>query len=72
LDDTGVVRVGVFSNGSWYLDMKGDGVWDGGVVDKVIPISVRVCLMQYLLQVTGTVLEQQRSASSPTVVGIWT
>jgi D-alanyl-D-alanine carboxypeptidase len=36
-DDTGVVRVGVFSNGSWYLDMKGDGVWDGGVVDKVIP-----------------------------------
>jgi len=36
-DGTGVVRVGVFTNGTWYLDMKGDGVWDGGVVDKVIP-----------------------------------
>ena len=33
-DGSGIIRVGVFSNGSWYLDMKGDGVWDGGVVDK--------------------------------------
>jgi hypothetical protein len=36
-DGTGVVRVGVFSNGTWYLDIKGDGVWDGGIVDRVIP-----------------------------------
>jgi len=34
---SGTTKIGVFSNGSWYLDMKGDGVWDGGVVDKVIP-----------------------------------
>jgi hypothetical protein len=36
-DGTGVIRIGVFSNGSWYLDMNGNGVWDGGVADKVIP-----------------------------------
>jgi peptidoglycan hydrolase-like protein with peptidoglycan-binding domain len=36
-DGTGVIRIGVFSNGSWYFDMNGNGVWDGGVVDKVIP-----------------------------------
>ena len=36
-DGTGVVRVGVFSNGMWYLDIKGDGVWDGGIMDRVIP-----------------------------------
>ena len=33
---TGTTKIGVFSNGTWYLDMKGDGVWDGGIVDKVI------------------------------------
>jgi hypothetical protein len=31
---TGTTKIGVFSNGSWYLDVKGNGVWDGGVVDK--------------------------------------
>jgi len=25
------------TNGTWYLDIKGDGVWDGGIVDRVIP-----------------------------------
>ena len=35
-DNTGVTRIGVFSNGTWYLDIIGNGVWDGGIVDKVI------------------------------------
>jgi hypothetical protein len=35
-DGSGVVRIGVFSNGTWYLDMNGNGVWDGPSVDKVI------------------------------------
>ena len=29
-DDTGVTRIGVFSNGTWYLDINGDGAWDSG------------------------------------------
>ena len=35
-DGSGVVKIGVFSNGTWYLDMNGNGVWDGPSVDKVI------------------------------------
>jgi hypothetical protein len=36
-NNTGVTRIGVFSNGTWYLDINGDGAWDGPSVDKVIP-----------------------------------
>jgi hypothetical protein len=36
-DGTGIKRVGVFSNGTWYLDMNGNGAWDGSSVDTVIP-----------------------------------
>ena len=35
--NTGVTRVGVFSNGIWYLDILGNGIWDGGVTDITIP-----------------------------------
>ena len=35
--NTGVTRIGVFNNGTWYLGMNGNGVWDGPNVDKVIP-----------------------------------
>ncbi len=31
----GMKKIGVFRSGIWYLDMKGDGVWDGGLIDKV-------------------------------------
>jgi hypothetical protein len=27
-------KMGVYYQGFWYLDFKGDGTWDGGVVDK--------------------------------------
>jgi hypothetical protein len=30
----GIQKMGVFYQGFWYLDFKGDGTWDGGVVDK--------------------------------------
>jgi hypothetical protein len=36
-DGTGVTRIGVFSNGTWYLDMNGNGIWDGPVTDKTYP-----------------------------------
>jgi hypothetical protein len=36
-DGTGVVRIGVFSNGTWYLDMNNNGIWDGPVTDKTYP-----------------------------------
>jgi hypothetical protein len=36
-DGSGKTKIGIFSNGIWYLDMKGDGKWDGGIVDKIIP-----------------------------------
>jgi len=42
---TGTTKIGVFSNGTWYLDMNGNGVWDGPSVDKMVAISVRVCQM---------------------------
>jgi hypothetical protein len=31
---TGTTKIGIFDNGYWYLDFIGNGVWDGGVVDK--------------------------------------
>jgi hypothetical protein len=31
-DGTGVTRIGVFSNGTWYLDMNGNGAWGPGDV----------------------------------------
>ena len=30
-DGSGVTRVGVVSDGVWYLDVNGDGVWDPAV-----------------------------------------
>jgi hypothetical protein len=30
-------RIGVFTNGTWYLDMNGNGAWDGPVIDKTFP-----------------------------------
>ena len=31
-DGTGVTRIGVFTNGTWYVDMNGSGVWGPGDV----------------------------------------
>jgi hypothetical protein len=31
---TGTTKIGVFYDGYWYLDFKGNGIWDGGIVDK--------------------------------------
>jgi hypothetical protein len=30
----GHVKIGVYYQGFWYLDLIGNGIWDGGVVDK--------------------------------------
>jgi hypothetical protein len=30
----GHMKTGVYYQGFWYLDFKGDGAWDGGVIDK--------------------------------------
>lgn len=35
-DNTGRLRIGVFENGVWCLDMNGNGVWDGGLVDRYV------------------------------------
>jgi hypothetical protein len=32
----GRAKAGVYSGGYWFLDYNGDGVWDGGVNDKLI------------------------------------
>jgi subtilisin family serine protease len=34
-DGSGVTRIGIYWNGSWYLDMDGNGSWDGAVVDHI-------------------------------------
>jgi hypothetical protein len=31
---TGTTKIGVFYDGYWYLDFIGNGIWDGGIVDK--------------------------------------
>jgi uncharacterized repeat protein (TIGR01451 family) len=31
---TGTAKIGVFYEGRWYLDFIGNGIWDGGIVDK--------------------------------------
>jgi hypothetical protein len=31
---SGTAKIGIFYNGYWYLDFIGNGVWDGGVIDK--------------------------------------
>ena len=31
------MNIGVYSNGAWYFDMIGNGIWDGGVMDKMVP-----------------------------------
>jgi len=31
---SGTAKIGVFYNGYWYLDYIGNGVWDGGAIDK--------------------------------------
>jgi hypothetical protein len=34
---TGTTKIGVFSNGTWYLDMNGNGIWEGASIDNEIP-----------------------------------
>ena len=36
-DNTGIMRVGVYSDGTWYFDMNNNGQWDGPVTDRVYP-----------------------------------
>jgi hypothetical protein len=31
---SGTAKIGVFYKGYWYLDFVGNGIWDGGVIDK--------------------------------------
>jgi len=37
-DGTGIMRIGVFRNGLWYLDINGNDAWDGS--DATIPFGV--------------------------------
>jgi alpha-tubulin suppressor-like RCC1 family protein len=30
---TGITKIGVYANGTWYLDLNGNGVWDGTPTD---------------------------------------
>ena len=32
-NDDGLSEIGVYSNGTWYLDFNGNGVWDGPAID---------------------------------------
>ena len=38
-DGTGIMRLGVFRNGWWYLDINGNGIWDPGI-DFAIPFGL--------------------------------
>ena len=30
-------KIGIYKDGAWYLDMNGNGVWDGPQTDKLVP-----------------------------------
>ena len=32
----GVPKIGVYRNGSWFLDLNGNGIWDGCTIDKCV------------------------------------
>jgi len=34
---TGETKIGVYWNGSWFLDMNGNGAWDGSSIDRYYP-----------------------------------
>jgi len=33
---TGQTRIGVFRGGTWFLDLNGNGQWDGCEVDRCV------------------------------------
>jgi hypothetical protein len=33
-DGTGITKIGIYQDGAWYLDLNGNGVWDGPATDK--------------------------------------
>jgi hypothetical protein len=35
-DGSGRLRIGVFRKGWWYLDLNGNGFWDGPNVDRLV------------------------------------
>ncbi|TAN40734.1 MAG: hypothetical protein EPN25_06485 [Nitrospirae bacterium] len=39
-DHTGVTKMGIFHDGVWYLDMNGNGAWDGEPTDRRLVFGV--------------------------------
>lgn len=39
-DGTGTTEIGVYDNGNWFLDMNGNGVWDGEPTDRMAVFGV--------------------------------
>ncbi|MDA8097988.1 MAG: hypothetical protein M0042_00005, partial [Nitrospiraceae bacterium] len=37
---TGMTKIGVFADGVWYLDMDGNGAWDGEPTDNILTFGV--------------------------------
>jgi len=33
----GRAKLGVFRNGTWYLDYNGNGLWDSCTIDRCLP-----------------------------------
>jgi len=32
---TGTTKIGIYTDGLWYLDINGNGAWDGEPTDKI-------------------------------------
>jgi hypothetical protein len=39
---TGTTKIGIFVNGTWYLDLNGNGAWDGTPIDGLFNFGVGV------------------------------
>ena len=34
-NNSGATKVGIYRNGTWYIDRDGDGVFDGGATEEI-------------------------------------
>jgi hypothetical protein len=42
-DGSGATKIGIYSDGLWFLDMNGNGAWDGEPTDRIASFRARSC-----------------------------
>ena len=68
---SGTTKIGIYRNGTWYLDRNGNGVWDGTPTDGFISTGV-ACRGTFRWSAIGMAVAPPRSASTATAPGATT